>query len=663
LAPQGISVRRLDWPGLVSGAILAAGALAIYSRTFSVPLLYDDDRSIAENLTIRHLWPIWQALSPPNDVGVGGRPLLNLSYALNYAVGGTAVSGYHLVNLLIHLLAAWTLFALVRRTLLHPVLANRFGSAATGLALAVSAIWAWHPLQTESMTYLSQRAESLMGLLYLLTLYFFVRGAEANDEGDSRIWFPLSVLACLAGVATKEIIATAPVLVFLYDRTFISGSFSGAWRRHWPVYAALAATWVPLGWLMIGMQDRGVGFGHAGIAWWAYGLAECRVVIKYLLLAFWPHPLAFDYGRIATVQMAEVWPYALVLALLLIFTVTALLRPPNRPESFGIQAIGFAGAWFFLILAPTSSIIPLAGAPMAESRMYLPLAGVVALAVLGAFALAGRRILPLFAVVAAALSVASFQRNQDYSSALALWTDTVAKIPANVRAHNDLGVVLAHLPCRLPDAVAQYEQALRLNPDFAEAHYNLAIALAQIPGRMPEAITHYEQTLRLKPDSAEAHNNLAAALAQIPGRMPEAIAHYEKALRLKPGDAEAHYNLAIALAQTPGRMPEAVAQFEQALRLKPDFVDAHYNLAIALAQTPGRMPEAVAQFEQTLRLKPDFAEAHNNLAVAYANTGNLSEAIRHLEIALRLNPDYSDARRNLEKLKASAGVISDGQSR
>src|SRR6185312_14127472 len=105
-------------------------------------------------------------------------------------------------------------------------------------------------------------------------------------------------------------------MAFLYDRTFLSGGFAAAWRRHWPQYLALAATWLPLGWILIGLHHRGVGFGQ-GIPWWAYGLTECRVVVKYLLLALWPSPLVFDYGIYAPVRLSEVWPYALVLAALL----------------------------------------------------------------------------------------------------------------------------------------------------------------------------------------------------------------------------------------------------------------------------------------------------------------------------------------------------------
>ena len=633
-----IPVGRADWLRLVGGAILAAGAIAVYSRTFSVPLLLDDTHWLTDNPYIRHLWPIPPVLPPPNNAMIGGRPLLNLSYALNYAVGGAAIFGYHLVNLLIHVLAGWTLFAVVRRTLRRPILAGRFGPVANSLALAVSAIWVWHPVQTESVTYLSQRAESLMGLFYLLTLYCFIRGGETDDKGNRPIWFSLSVLACLAGVATKEVIVTAPLMVFLYDRTFISGSFSGAWRRHRPLYVALAATWLPLGYLMIGLHNRGVSFGPDA-AWWAYGLTECRVIVKYLLLAFWPHPLVFDYGMYTGMRLSEVWPYALVLASLLTATVVALRRSP---------AAGFAACWFFLLLAPTSSIVPIISQPMAENRMYLPLAGVAAFTVLGAFALAGRRILPVFAVVAVVLGLAAAQRNEDYRSELTIYSDTVAKRPNNERAHNSLGVALSHLPGRLNDAIAQFEEALRLQPDSADAHDNLGNAWSKMPGRLNDAIAQYEEALRLQPDSAEAHTNLGIAWAKMPGRLTHAIAQFEEALRLQPDSPEAHYNLGLAWSQMPGRLNDAIAQFEEALRLQPDYAEAHNDLGIAWSQMSGRLNDAAAQFEKALRLKPDYVEAHNNLGNAWSQMpGRLNDAIVQYQEALRLQPDSVEAHYNL----------------
>ena len=602
------AARRCDWPGLASGALLAAGLVAIYGRTFSVPFLFGDDLSIEGNSSIRRLWPIWPVLSPPGGAGVGGRPLLNLTYALNYACGGTAVAGYHAVNLLIHVLAAWTLFALVRRTLRRPVLAERFGAAATPLALGVSAIWAWHPVLTESVTYLSQRAESLMGLFYLLTLYCFVRGAECTTAERRRGWFALSVIACLAGIGTKEVIMTAPVTAFLYDRTFISGDFAAAWRRHWRQYLALAAVWLPLGFRSLGLHHQGVGF-HEGIAWWTYGWIECRVVVKYLLLALWPRPLIFDYGMQGITRLSEIGPYALVLAALLAITTVALRRAP---------VAAFAACWFFLILAPTSSVVPIPLQPMAENRLYLPLAGVAAFAVIGAFALGGRRSWLLIALVAGALGLSSFQRNRDYSSVLAIWTDTVAKNPANPRAHNSLGRVFAHTPNRLDDAIAQFEEAVRLNSDDADGHYNLGTSWLKVPGRMKDAAAQLQTAMRLEPDNAAVRNNLGTAWASMPGRMQDAMVQFQEAVRLEPDNAEAHNNLGNAWMTVPGRINEAAAQFEEVVRLRPDSADAHFRLAIALLHLPHRGDEAKTHLETVLRLQPGNERARRILAMIRA---------------------------------------------
>jgi hypothetical protein len=201
------------WAGVLAGAVLVLAALAAYHNSFSGPLIWDDLFSITDNPTIRH-WS--SALSPPNDVGVGGRPTSNLTLALNYALGGTEVWGYHAFNLLIHTIAGLTLLGLMGRTLQRPALSERFGAAALPLALAVAVIWTVHPLQTEAVTYITQRYESLMGLFYLLTLYCFVRSVESAAPAK---WQLLSVVAGLLGVLSKEIIVSAPVMVLLYVRS------------------------------------------------------------------------------------------------------------------------------------------------------------------------------------------------------------------------------------------------------------------------------------------------------------------------------------------------------------------------------------------------------------------------------------------------------------
>jgi len=219
-------------------------------------------------------------------------------------------------------------------------------------------------------------------------------------------------------------------------------------------------------------------------------------------------------------------------------------------------------------------------------------------------------------------------------------------------AHNNLGGVFQRQG-KAPEAIAHYEQALWLNPDYAEAHYNLGVALAQ-SGRIPEAIEQYEQALQINPDFAQAHNNLGEALTRL-GRIPEAIEHLEQALRIKPDHAEAHNNLGIALVRA-GRMTEAIEQYEQALRIKPDLAEAHNNLGTALYQT-GKREEAIEHFQQALQIEPDYAAAHTNLGGLLAQSGRIPEAIKHLERALQINPDFAEAHCNLGTALEKAGRV------
>jgi len=611
-APNTLFVR---WGVLLAGCTVVLAALAVYHKSFSGPFILDDDWSITTNPTIHHLG---SALSPPPNKGTGGRPLLNLTFALNYAHGGMDVWGYHAFNLLVHTLAGLALFGIVRRTLLRPAMHERFGADAVPLALAVAVLWVVHPLQTEAVTYISQRAESLMGLFYLLTLYCFIRSQESGARSQekrsgfrplaSNLWPLASIFCCLLGAMSKEIIVTAPVMVLLYDRTFVAGSFREAWRLRWRYYLGLACTWLLLARLMTGLGQRSVGFGQ-GVTAWNYALTSCRSVVLYLKLAAWPHPLVFDYGVNVIQQATEALPYALILAALLA-TVAVALR--CRP------VIGFAGAWFFVLLAPTSTVVPVADQPMAEHRMYLPLAAVVALGMLGLYGWIGRRSLVIGAAAAVGLGWLSVERNKDYLSALAIWTDTVAERPDNARARYNLGNALHAIPGRLPDAVAQFEAAVQFHPDSSLAHYNFAGALND-SGRIPEAMAQYEEALRLDPNNAQAHNNLGSALLiNRPDQLSEAIGHFEKALQIDPNYAEAHYDFGIALDRA-GRIPEAIAQNEDALRISPDYAEAHYNLGIDLDKA-GRKPEAMAQYEEALRIKPDFAAARAALGLAQPAT-------------------------------------------
>ncbi len=636
ITPAESSRRRIIW----AGGLLVVLALVAYHNTFGLPFVFDDELAITKNPSIRQLWSLGDVLSPPqNGSGAAGRPLVNLSFALNYALSGEAVWSWHALNLLIHAGAGLALFGLVRRTLLRPGLPARVRDAALPLGVTVAAVWIAHPLQTESVTCVVQRTESLVALFYLLTFYGFVRGVAQSPE--SGRWLGFSVAAGLLGMASKEVMVTAPVLVLAYDRTFVAGTVREAWRRRWRYYLALAGTWLLLAALLVqagGGRSDGAGFG-LGVSSWDYLLTQCRALGIYLKLAVWPHPLVLDYGTGVVRDWREVVPQGLLVLALLGVTAWAWWRRP---------VVGFMGVAFFVILAPSSSVVPLVGQTIAEHRMYLPLAAVVTLLVIAAHAWLRRWTWWGCGAVAVVFCALTIDRNRDYHSEFWLWADVVQKYPSNARGQFNYANELAKLSGRTEEALVHYAAAVRLKPDYPEAHYNFANQLAKLSGRSAEAIAHYEAALRDSPGYVEAHNNLAVELVKLPGRWADAVAHYETALQLKPDYADAHGNLGRALAMIPARLPEAIAHYETALRLRPDYAEAHNNLAAALGTLPGRSDEAIAHYEAALRLQPDYADAHNNLALELMkNPARRTAAIAHYETALRLRPDYPEAHCNL----------------
>jgi tetratricopeptide (TPR) repeat protein len=600
--------------------LLLLGFLA-YANSLRGPFVFDDLPSILENASIRHP-SLWRAIlwPPPESVSAAGRPLLNLSFAVNYAISGDAPWSYHLFNVFIHLGAGVALFGLMRRTLLSPRLRSRFGPRATLLAFLIAAGWLVHPLQTQAVTYVVQRAESLMGFFFLFMSYAFARGAEEK----SRRWLAAAVIACVLGLATKEVMVVGPLLVLLYDRTFLAGSFRGAWEQRRPWYLALAATWLLLAALVLSTGgNRGGSIGLAvGVSPWAYGLTQFQALTHYLRLAGWPSPLVFEYGTVWTRGAREVLPPALVVLTLVGATVLGLaVRSP----------LGFAGAWFFGILAPTS-LSPGTTQMIVEHRMYLPLAAVIAVIVLGIYAWRPRAVMVLAIALPAGLSL-TLLRNEVYRSAITLWSETVAQRPENGRAHGNLAQALVAAG-RPAEALDHYRIAARLMPDEPRFPYNSGVLLAGM-GRMHEAIASYQTALRLDLANPNVQHNLALALAAT-GNVTQAAVHAALAVRLRPTDPDLHYSLAFHLLAL-NRPAEAIAEYQTALRLQPDFAAAETNLGNVLLQL-GRLPEALIHYESAVQLTPNSPEAQGNLALAWLRQGRVAEAHAHFAQVLALAP-------------------------
>ncbi|HUB66943.1 MAG TPA: tetratricopeptide repeat protein [Candidatus Methylacidiphilales bacterium] len=627
-APAATRITSAPLPALapVLFVIISATILA-YSNCFIGPFLFDDDQAIIQNTTL-HLWPPWIPFFPPSELTVGGRPLLNLTFAINYAISGMQTWSYHAFNLLVHILAGLTLFGVLRRTFLQPVLRERFGSDAIPLAAAITLLWLLNPLQTECVTYISQRAEALMGLCYLFTIYCFIRSTEPETPNPG-FWAFLAVVTCVLSPFFKEITITAPIMVLFYDRTFVAGTFLRAISRRWPLYLGLSLTWLTIAYSVsdIGghdtprghVQGRVVGY-HYGVTAWQYLLTECPALMHYIRMMIWPHPLVIDYGLHIFDNPFDphVFRWGIMVVLLLIATAVALVRWP---------LIGFIGAWFFIILAPTSSIFPIVVSPIGEHRLYLPLLSFLVPLALVLRHFFGARF--WYPVIALALIYGSltFIRNWDYSSAVSFWKLAVSQQPKNARAHNNYGVTLLvaaesddargdkeEATRKAIAASQQFREATRIQPLYADAHYNWGNAATKL-GNYPEAITHFQTALEQKPVLSSAQNNWGNVLDAM-GKDAEAVQHYQMALQIDPNNAQFHYNL------------------------------GHAYLMMQ------NLSDAIEQFNEALQLNPNFPDVYNTLGIAYVKLGATDQAIQEFQQALRLNPNLNAARENLERLQA-----------
>ena len=682
-------------------AILVVAGVLAYWNSFSVPFVLDDLAAIVDNRSIREWWNLAGLVVPQQGASpVAGRPVVNISLAVNYALGGLDVRGYHVWNLAIHAGCGLLIFGLVRRTLELPGIPRSLSQRSTNLAFATALIWTLHPLNSEVINYVIQRTESMMALFYLTTLYASVR---ALGSAGGTVWQTAAVVSCALGMACKESMVTAPVAVVLYDRVFAFGSLKRAFEERWRLYVALAASWVVLaGVIWSAPRAESAGFS-TGISSWTYLLNQTVIITEYLRLAVWPRALVAFYGWPLPLTLGDVLPYAGFILSLLVITVVALIRWPK---------VGFLGAWFFLTLAPASSIVPVATEVGAERRMYLPL---IALVVLGAIAAVRlwdviEARLPRPAGIAAArwvaiagvgvLSVAlgwrTVARNREYSSALSLARTIVDRRPTHV-AHHILGEQLIAAG-EHQEAIAELQAAV---PGNSKARYPLGVELFN-QGRWNESVEQFDAFARtwrlpyrliphwLEPSTAEviaARTMMAHALARLQrwpavaeqsrlilamdasnadaygllanslfaeGRLDEAVLPYRRYLQMRPNDVGALTRLGMALSSSDQTV-EAMALFRRAVEADPRDADAQRNLAAALLAARD-VEGATLHARQAIALRADDPVAHDLLARALAVQGYFDEAIREFERSLAIDPSYAEAREGLARIARFRGA-------
>ncbi|MCX5797706.1 MAG: tetratricopeptide repeat protein [Elusimicrobia bacterium] len=580
-------------PAVVGFSALLLGflTLAAYVPALRGGFVWDDDLYAGNPLLTRSgaLSKIW-TLQPAPELYYREYPMVYTSFWLERRLWDPRPLGYHVDNVILHIINALLVWLLLRRLGLR-------------WAWLAGAVFALHPVQVESVAWIAERKNVLSGLFFLSAFGAYLR----YEDGEGRRWYWGALGLFALALLSKTVVATLPVALLLvrWQRGLKTG---------WPQVRGLLPFFaLALGWglftVWVEAHNLGpdalrarlcVSFAQrllmAGHAFWFYPMKLA-----------WPAQLSFSYQR---------WPLDVHDRVQWLWPATALAGCAGLALARERLGRGFAAAlgFYAVTIAPMLGFISLYTfrfAPAADHYQYLACIGLIAAAVGAAARFFSRRWLAaaLSAAVLCGLGAATWRQGRLYRDSGTLWRDVLAKNPASFLAHNNLGFCLAGQG-RLDEAIRHYELALKSEPDFAPAHDNLGVALAG-KGRLEEAMRHYELALQAQPGFASAHSNLGAALAGL-GRTGEAIAHYELALQARPDNAGAHNNLGLALAKQ-GRIGEAMRHYELALQAQPDMAEAHSNLAGALA-AQGRREEAAGHYEAALRARPDFAEARRNLA-------------------------------------------------
>lgn len=570
--------------------LIAVLTVLIYSNTLSSSFHFDDIRNIEQNDKLLRL---------SNFLNISGtRYVGELSFALNYYLGKFDVLGYHIVNLIIHILNSILVWRLVNLTFKTPVMGKTAVNQQLNSLIALSSalIFVAHPIQTQAVTYIVQRFASLATLFYLLSIVLFVKWRLSVGFRYRAVFYIFSLLSAVVAMKTKEISFTLPLIIFIYEFAFFR-DVRGILRRTFTLIPYLLTILIiPLS--MIGIaKPVGEIVGDVGrvaqetekISRASYLLTQFRVIATYIRLLFLPVDQNLDYDYPIYHSFFTPVVFLSFLFLLFIFGIGVYLFMRSRRGGNGYAMIASFGIfWFFITLSVESSIIPISDV-IFEHRLYLP--GIGAVVAISTAILYGVEYLKkqagmdsgssslyvscvvIFAMVLP-LSFATHQRNRIWKDEITLWRDVVIKSPLKARAHNILGNVYNNME-HSEDAIEEFRTAIRLRPEHAETHYNLGLAYDKT-GRTEEAMEELRTAIKLKPDYPEAHNNLGVIYAK-KGRREDAMEEFKTVIKINPLFAEAHNNLGFIYNEM-NQKEKALVEVKIALEIRPDDPEAQDTL-------------------------------------------------------------------------------------
>jgi tetratricopeptide (TPR) repeat protein len=683
--------------------LIAILGFIVYSNSFHVPFVFDDDTSILDNPVIKSLGNF---LSSSTGYTYNPRRFVGyLTIAMNYAVGGLDVTGYHAFNLAVHIANAFLVYALMILTFRTPFLRkSSLSLSSRPIAFFTAALFVVHPIQTQAVTYVVQRFTSLTTMFYLMSLSLYARWRLLKESGrspgrEALLWYFLSLAAAVLAMKTKEIAFTLPILVVIYEFFFFRLPTRRRLRFLAPILAtlfiiplSLLNTAKPLGEALSDVSE--VTRIQTDVSRWDYLITQFRVIVTYIRLLLFPvnQDLDYNYPAYHSFSSPSVFLSFLFLLALFVFGLYLFLRSGRRDSEYGpgLRLVSFGIMWFFVTLSVESSVIPIMDL-IFEHRAYLPSVGFISAFVVGATIVMSRlkrkrekffakAVAPLLVPILLLFGLATYSRNITWKDPVTLWSDVVEKSPAKARPIYNLGQAY-DVRGAAEKAADLYRTAIRLDPYLAHAYNNLANiyekqgrvelaiwlyrkVLALYPkdviartnlggvyakqGRFAEAIAELTRAIRIKPDYAIAHNNLGNVYYER-GYLDDAVREYQIAIKANEGFSGAHNNLGLVYVKK-GLMNEAAEEFRLAIRFEPGGVEQYNNLGMVYLKQ-GNFGGALREFQRASALQPGNPAVHANIGRVYLNTGNLGEALREFQTALAIAPDLSEARNYLEITK------------
>ncbi|MFA5059166.1 MAG: tetratricopeptide repeat protein [Candidatus Omnitrophota bacterium] len=623
--------------------IIVVSAFAAYSRSFWGDFQFDDhavivDNPLIKNLDLPALWEYDRS-----------RFLTNLTFLATYLAFKLNVFGWHLVNLLIHIMTSFFVFLFSFQIFQMPRIKNAWDEDSSFLiSLFTALIFLLHPIQTQAVTYIVQRSTVLAGFFYVATLYFFFKG-KIERNFKLYLW---AIVFCFLGMLSKPIIATLPLVVILVQLCFFKDDEPDTgWRERVTFLCfVLPMLAIPLFLFGMGKLTTLVTQSYLNIPQPSYLFTQFNVMMKYLQLLFVPIGQNLDYDFRIVHNIFE-FPTYLSLAgiFLLIFIATTSFN--KRPlVSFGIFI-------FFIALLPDSSIFPLADV-INEHRVYLSCFGFAILlcTILHKFFKDKKAYIGVMVAVVAVFSVLTYVRNDLWSNGLRFMQDVVAKSPQKSRPHNNLGYFYFSKG-KFQEAQAEYLKALSLDPDYFTARYNLAMVYLET-GNIREA----EKLLLNLAGQYPDHSSVCLGLglvAQKKGDFDAAMDSFNRAISLDKFNASAYAGLG-NLYSDAKRTGEAKSALQESLRLDPQNPFAHYNLG-NIYFTESNFYEALMSYQQAIQLKPDLADALNNLGNVFFYFGDFQKSIENYEKAISHDPSLAQAYFNLANALYESGRLEESR--